>query len=802
MLSCLYYLSRLFRTTLAALTVFSAAFLFSGEPVEPAPTAPTAAAAAAVTTSGGEAGDLLKKWFAEGTAAGNIGDTYDNRDREHSGLRMATFPQLQKITYSKEELDKRADWAFFSGVRSGIVFGNSSTSAGAYEGGSNPRQGYAKPKGLKILYTQYTSNNLYIYPEHRDHDAGHNGAGDGYGDLYPANTPFLLISQGSSGSDQPFMRAVPMTLAAFRPEVKKVLAQKGMLMAAVQMILRYTNKILTEPDKEYLTGKAHPTVFEGSGVRDAAMIKLAHSMTTENLPPLVALKVIEEDQPQDGLDFFEPGATEVHATNAALIARIFRGRQNARRLVVSAEDSVDLNKRPLKFHWSILRGDAARITITPKNEAGSVVEIKIRHHDRAPISAGSAMESNRVDIGAFVHNGSYFSAPAFVTYFFLDQEARAYHEDGRILEIGYKSGETTLAVPDWQKLLALFEGDAPAWPVRFLREQFKPAEVEALAAAKRDYAPLVAAAASAEDARKQAQSATDKATAAFKDADKKEQAARTETAPNPALEESTRMKKEADAERKKAEQALKEAQKKLEAAKKAVENFLREKREGLSEPIQRTVESVLQKWLKQPDFLCAHKSDITALLQTLEGKARVGALKSARLKLAALGLVKSGDDIPGELTLIAPPRATRFEQAMLERCNGELLAHVFFPGVVTAPFKVNYVQPELAEPPEWRDVYRYAADGTPQGWIRYGAGEPQEFNADGLSVLKKDERGRCVTARTVTYQPEKLTPEEFKKRGWPQWRKTIQSPGSELKTYSYENEKDLKGKVVKTEAAQ
>jgi len=77
------------------------------------------------------------------------------------------------------------------------------------------------------------------YPEHRDHDVGLNGDGGGYGDVYPTNTPYLIASQGSSGSDQPFMRAIPFTLAAFRPEVKKKLVETGLLMPTIQMILEF-----------------------------------------------------------------------------------------------------------------------------------------------------------------------------------------------------------------------------------------------------------------------------------------------------------------------------------------------------------------------------------------------------------------------------------------------------------------------------------------------------------------------------------------------------------------------------------
>ena len=42
-----------------------------------------------ITTVKGEVGDALRNWYEKGTAAGNVGDYYDNRDSGHSMLRIA-----------------------------------------------------------------------------------------------------------------------------------------------------------------------------------------------------------------------------------------------------------------------------------------------------------------------------------------------------------------------------------------------------------------------------------------------------------------------------------------------------------------------------------------------------------------------------------------------------------------------------------------------------------------------------------------------------------------------------------------
>ncbi|MCX5673264.1 MAG: hypothetical protein NTU94_18270, partial [Planctomycetota bacterium] len=324
-----------------------------------------------IATAGGRLGDLLRTWYAEGTAAGNKGDRYDNRDRGHSGLDLGAHPQLSKVDYT--DLDRKAgrDWAAQGAVLGGVVFGNSSTSGGVYQGGSNPRHLYSGPVGLALLAKQYAYNNIYIYPEHNDYDPGHNGNG-GFGDLYPTNTPYLIASQGSSGSDQPFMHAVAYTLAAFRPEVKKRLIESCLLMPTVQMILRRSNKNVPHI-QDYLTGKAHPTVFDGSQVDALKMVELAHEIALDAVPPLVQLGVVEEDAAECGRDFFEPaGGTEKLGDTPAVIARVASSVKFARRIVVSAGLSSDLNKRPLAFHWVVLRGDAAKIRIQPSNKSASI----------------------------------------------------------------------------------------------------------------------------------------------------------------------------------------------------------------------------------------------------------------------------------------------------------------------------------------------------------------------------------------------------------------------------------------------
>jgi len=153
----------------------------------------------------------LNQWFGEGRAAGNHGDLYDNRDRGHSRL-SGQFQQIARIEYSAAARGAGVDYGANTGLFfNAITFGNSSTAlTSSFAWRSQARLVLSNPELTGRAAMQYVNNQLYVYPEHLDHDP-HNG------DLMPANTPYILISQGSSGSDQPFLKAVGAILAAFRP---------------------------------------------------------------------------------------------------------------------------------------------------------------------------------------------------------------------------------------------------------------------------------------------------------------------------------------------------------------------------------------------------------------------------------------------------------------------------------------------------------------------------------------------------------------------------------------------------------
>ncbi|WP_425618617.1 tetratricopeptide repeat protein [Anatilimnocola sp. NA78] len=391
----------------------------------------------------GEVGKKLQAWFAAGTAAGNIGDLYDNSDRDHSNMAYEQFPQLTRIEYAADVAKETGYGVQLTNIFAGegllAVIGNSSTAQTAGPlWRSNPRLAYIRPGGIEALFTQYLNNHLYFYPEHRDHDPGHNGEGDGYGDVYAANLPYVIISQGSSGSDRPFMDAIACTLAAFHPDVKQKLVEKQMLMPTVQMIFRRSNKPV-KTDEDYLSGIAHPTVFDSQELDVMRMIELAHSLTLETLPPVVMVRVEDEEKPVLGRDYFDVGEREKLFDTPMSVARIWRSTQQKRKFILGAK-GIDANAKKLAYHWKVLRGDPSKIEIKPLGD-GSRAEISLTWQGRGPIQPESKMESNRIDIGLFAHNGDHYSPPAFFCVNTLDNEERVYDDQGRIKSVTYRGGE-------------------------------------------------------------------------------------------------------------------------------------------------------------------------------------------------------------------------------------------------------------------------------------------------------------------------------------------------------------------------
>src|SRR6056297_131706 len=209
------------------------------------------------------------------------------------------------------------------GLANGLTFslpviGNSSTSPAI--GALQRSQAWAAMAGqipAARSAAHYAANALYVYPEHRDHDPER-------GDLFSAMTPYVLISQGSSGSDLPLVRAALMAAAALPPDTQARAVAEGLLAPSLQMLIRRAMPGIGDDDAAYLGPAAHPTAFDGTAIDLAALVSRAQAMAPEDLPALVVLKVAEDFRAAPGRDYLAANLNEVLFTTPQAVARAWR----------------------------------------------------------------------------------------------------------------------------------------------------------------------------------------------------------------------------------------------------------------------------------------------------------------------------------------------------------------------------------------------------------------------------------------------------------------------------------------------
>jgi hypothetical protein len=390
-----------------------------------------------------EAG-MLRRLTAQGRAGGLAGVAYENRDRGHSSLPEDQFPQITRLVYDPALRAERLDYGLALPVLLPApatgdpppgpapmpvlapVIGNSSTAVtdGAVAR-SLPRLAMTLPGGPMRAWAAWAANQTWVYPEHRDHDDE---------DLFPANWPYMLISQGSSYTDRPHLRAAAMILAALPADTRQAATAQGLIGPVVQMVFR---RAQVRDRAAYLSGAAHPTVFDGQRLNTVAMVARAAELRPGALPPLVRLAVLREDfEPRAGL----AGMTERLFDTPSAIARVWRGPAFRREMRVTAVPTGDAAVQ--RYLWVLLRGDPAAVRIAPEGTRHETARIALDWQEARPIAPGQPRTSGRIDVGVFAEiAGGLISAPAFVSVSFPLNEARVYGPDGhggmRLISVDY-----------------------------------------------------------------------------------------------------------------------------------------------------------------------------------------------------------------------------------------------------------------------------------------------------------------------------------------------------------------------------
>lgn len=635
-----------------------------------------------------EIAQLLNTWYAAGTAAGNIGDYYDNRDGNHSRIKVTDYLQLSEIKYTEAQKKSKADWGAQKAILPNVVVGNSSTSSSVWSLGSMARMLYGtQHKGLQLLKHQYHGNNLYIYPEHRDHDPG-SGGFPGHGDLYMANSPYLLISQGSSGSDKKFLHACLQTLAAFKPQVKQELIRSGTLMPTLQAVLRKSYQQVTTPSA-YLSGAAHPTVFNGDNLDAYKMIHRAQAMERDTIPPVVQLHVVQEDLSDHQQTYLDAKRSEIHANTTAAIARIFRRSAASMTIIVSAEQSKDIAGRPLTYHWVVLRGDPQSIHIKERL-GGAIAEITVPYPARSPIAPASYMSSNRIDIGVFVSIDKNYSAPAFVSFFGLDNERRIYDNFGRLYSIAYNA-KRQLNLPGphdisrWHRLmrLFLFERTSDTQRIQLLFPTLANSQIRFIS----------------------------------------EQASLLASHYGRYLTTQKKLKVALDKDE---EKTLKQQRTAIQQAYMAELNKIDPKTQ---QPIAMLLREALLETTLNPHFYLQNKQPIDDFL-ALSNPAHRELFEAALKSMTEYGYFDRSTSLLSDTTYRLPvdfPHNPTFSNSRYQDFHAAVISTALVPHLFPPPKRGNCVDPRLTQPKPFRDVLHYESTGSLTGWTRYGPSGKEQF---------------------------------------------------------------------------
>ncbi len=328
------------------------------------------------------------------------GFLYMNRDGRHSMLTVTNYPGLTSVWLDSDGQSRGFGFDFPNMSFSLPVFGNCSRGlvSGLYWRSLPRAMMTSEARWMPLYHRFYRSNQVWVFPAVYDYDFVSTNA---FGDVFTSVTPYWIVTQGRSWSDQYYLRAALEATRAMTSAVRKDVVARGLLAPTVQMLMRKSLRKVKTP-ADYLTAKAHPTAFPPNALDLVRLKKDAAALTPETLPPVatiagVRVGTVAEPSKVSELTYLSPCAW----------AFVLRASDVARSFIVQASGGSD-------YAFAEVHDERGAATVTKISPDAARILI-----DRSKLSF-----TNRVDVAIFARNlKTDWGAPAFISFAVVDPSA-------------------------------------------------------------------------------------------------------------------------------------------------------------------------------------------------------------------------------------------------------------------------------------------------------------------------------------------------------------------------------------------
>lgn len=346
--------------------------------------------------------EQINAWYRDGQAAGLTQDTFRSFDNGHSGLPLGSYPQMHSES-PVAAFGSAWENIFRPRVTMGVQsYGSEGSSVIEAESRRLLRAFYEtkpdKPGFQRFFRTFYENNFLFAAPAVGSYSLDN--------DVFAFLSPFYLHSIGASGTDARLLKPLVLASAALPPGIKTRMLRNGLFVPTLMYLFKsHIAGGIKSPEAHVPAYTLPPEAtddFEGPSPFLDGLLNAAHGLA--HIPPVCRLKIVNFDlEAEEGHDY---GGRAYHEDNTYAFTGALRQGQTFA-LKVDLRYSWTDEDRPIKAYYAkVLRGAG---TIEPVNAEQSVLKITV------PWSPTDNRRNFRTDILLLVHDGSYYSAPAYIS---------------------------------------------------------------------------------------------------------------------------------------------------------------------------------------------------------------------------------------------------------------------------------------------------------------------------------------------------------------------------------------------------